>query len=187
VVINKILTVEKGNWKMTNSEGVFHTATSFGQNLALLGTTGRGKSTFIQCMADQAGVSYVEMEKLCGPSESELKRREQERLERKLFCQHRSKKVQQALRKSLQVAKSVYWALTGEDSHEWYVIHDSALEFLDVENLTKEQAKTIFDLLPEEIIHKGFTWDFSDTVVRDDIYLFIRDNKELIAPKIIVN
>ncbi len=75
--------------------------------------------------------------------------------------------------KQLQAIRDAYWDASDED--EFYDIHDSISELLGVEP-SKEQLKRVFDSLPVDIIGSGIQWGFNDTVVRDSVYCYIRDN-----------
>lgn len=96
-----------------------------------------------------------------------------------------SKKTQR-----LQNIREAYWLSTLEiDSElfEFSTIHDSLVEFLNIDSPTIEEQKIVFDLLPQHIIGGGISWGFNDTEVRDNIYVFIRENAELIQEKIRLN
>ena len=55
-------------------------------------------------------------------------------------------------------------------------IHD-VLFNLDIIELDQEdQVKKYFKMLPEDIIADGKHWGFSDSVVRDNMYVFFKEN-----------
>ena len=54
-------------------------------------------------------------------------------------------------------------------------LHDVYLEVMN-ERLEKERLYEIHALLPDDIKADGVRWGFDDTVVRDSVYVYLRDN-----------
>lgn len=139
--------------------GTYHTM--------ILGTTGRGRSVILEQEAARRGIGVDELMRELEPTE------EQKEASRKV---EEEQKQREATR--LQAVRDAYWAASDIDGLEFATIHDSLIEFCSVDDPTHEQHKAVFDLLPSEIIGNGIRWGFNDTEVRDDIYVFVRDNAE---------
>lgn len=142
--------------------------TDDGRHIMMMGSSGKGKSRLLQQYAQQEGISYEEAERRCQPTKEELERRRNETEE---------SRVKDA--KRLQAVRDAYWSATDADSNEFSSMHDACTQFLGRE-LSHDQLKRVFDYLPGEIIGSGIKWGFDDTVVRDNIYEYIRDNAEAI-------
>lgn len=55
-------------------------------------------------------------------------------------------------------------------------MHDAIYDVLDYEP-TYDQIQAIWDKLPEDIKATGIQWGTSDTVFRDDFYVWLQKNK----------
>lgn len=77
--------------------------------------------------------------------------------------------------------REAYWAHS--DRYEFHNLSDSCQEFLALDP-TEDQLKTLFMLLPEDIVGSGLNHGFTDSVVRDDVYEFIRDHAEFLRTKL---
>ncbi len=64
----------------------------------------------------------------------------------------------------------------------WYPFHDAVYEATNVSH-PKEKLKELFLELPKDVQQTAFTWGLSDTVFRDEVYVFVTQN--LAADKII--
>ena len=58
-------------------------------------------------------------------------------------------------------------------------LHDIFVEFID-KQLKDEMVLELFDRLPEHTRNEAHCWGLSDTVFRDDAYLFFRDNFNIV-------
>lgn len=76
-----------------------------------------------------------------------------------------------------KAVREAYW--TNSDMYEFHNIHDSCREYLDLD-LTDAQVKAIFMAMPEDIIGSGLQHGFTDSVVRDDIGEYVRENADFI-------
>lgn len=132
----------------------------------IIGVSGGGRSSKILELAEQRAISYEEAELLCQPSKEQLEARAQEMEEEKKTSNVRLQKVRDA-----------YWLATPEGDGEFWVISDSCNEFLGIDP-TRDQVKAIFDFLPRQIIGGGIQWGFDDTEVRDEVYVYVRDNAD---------
>lgn len=83
--------------------------------------------------------------------------------------------------------KDAYWNNMKNDE-DLSAIYDTLYDFIysdidykDFEKLVSdnELIKKVFYSLPQYIIGKGISWGFCDTEVKDEIYIHIRDNKDL--------
>ncbi len=82
------------------------------------------------------------------------------------------------------------------DEYDYGAIHDCIIDILCDRKLTKEEWARIDAILSDEVIDKlieimpnkikldAMEWGFSDTVVRDNIYDWYKDNKKEIDGKI---
>lgn len=61
------------------------------------------------------------------------------------------------------------------DKQDWGHLHDVVLEALEVD-MTNQKLEELFRTLPNSIKDEAFHWGLSDTVVRDNIYTFIKNN-----------
>ena len=68
------------------------------------------------------------------------------------------------------------------DEYQWGQFHDVVSE-VKLGKYTPEALRLIFDQLPESINDLAQMWGISDTVVRDDAYVFLRQNPEIILPE----
>ena len=136
----------------------------------IVGHSGKGRSTLIQQMADQQSMTYKKMERRCQPTEAQIQHRKQE-----------EKASQLASQKRLQMIRDAYW--NGSDESEFYDLHDTIVDFLNIAP-TKEQVRAVFNLLPSSIIGGAIQWGMDDTEVRDQTYVYIQDNKQLIRKEL---
>lgn len=64
------------------------------------------------------------------------------------------------------------------DEYDWNSFHDVVVEALELtEEVNKESLRKIFELLPDQIRSKAIQWDMSDTVFRDDVYVWLQDER----------
>lgn len=124
-------------------------------------------SVFLQAEARRLGITYDELLKRMEPTDEQKQKTVEIVEELKRKEDHR-----------LQMVRDAYWSVSDIDGLEFATIHDALIEFCGIDVPTNTQSKTVFDLLPFEIIGNGIRWGFSDTEVRDDIYIFVRENAE---------
>lgn len=55
-------------------------------------------------------------------------------------------------------------------------LHDTLFNALDIYNISDKQLKSVWDVLPMDIKYEALQWGMSDTVVRDNIYVWILEN-----------
>lgn len=149
--------------------GIF--ALGNGSNVAVIGTSGKGKSRLLEVIATQNGITVEEAERLHATHSNDDTQGEFSKEEEKI----------QEIR--LKNVRDAYWSSTPEEASDFYCMSDSCVEFLDIEP-TREQLKIIFDSLPSQIIGEGIKWGFSDSVVRDNIYVFIQENVSELKTKL---
>lgn len=58
---------------------------------------------------------------------------------------------------------------------QWGGFHDALFE-IDEKERTAGELRVLFETLPEEIRNIAHCWGMSDTVFRDDAYVYFRDN-----------
>lgn len=76
-----------------------------------------------------------------------------------------------------KAVREAYWS--NSDMYEFHNIHDACREYLDID-LTDAQMKAVFMAMPEYIVGSGLQHGFTDSVVRDDIGEYVRENAESI-------
>lgn len=64
---------------------------------------------------------------------------------------------------------------------DWGSLHDVVVEF-DGKSRTKEEIRAIFDKLPERMRNTAHLWGLSDTVFRDEAYVYLRVNPASYQP-----
>jgi hypothetical protein len=70
-----------------------------------------------------------------------------------------------------------------KDIFEWGSFHDVINEVRYLEkycNYDVDTIRAVFDKLPETIKDQAQIWGLSDTVVRDDAYVYLKDHPEII-------
>lgn len=131
----------------------------------IIGASGKGKSFLTEAYAKENNITYEEAEKRLSPSEEQLKARKEALEEEKRLNNLRMKKV-----------KEVYWENYSDSEYEFGNFHDALVSNLGINNPSQEQIKEFFLMIPDEIFGSGIAHGFSDSVVRDDIHEFARDN-----------
>lgn len=134
-------------------------------HLFILGTSGKGRSSFIGEPQQASLFDDLPNNTYQSPKENKEEQR-------------------------LTLIKHTYWNASlniDPNLYEFATIHDSLVEFLNMENPSLEEQKVVFDLLPQYVIGLGISWGFDDTEVRDKIYVFVRENVELIQKQISIN
>lgn len=148
---------------MTEQWPVFVSGSDQKFHSIIIGQSGKGRSAVTQQLADQEGVSYEEMERRCQPTEKQIEQREQERQE-----------VRMADEKRLQLVREAYWS--GSSESDFSDLRDSIMEVTGVVP-TNEQIRSVFDLLPADIIGGAVQWGLGDTEVRDNAFQLIQENE----------
>lgn len=69
------------------------------------------------------------------------------------------------------------------ENEDYDVLHDLILEALGF-TPSLPQIDSCWNLIPEDIKGEAIQWGTSDTVARDNIYVWLIDNKETILPQI---
>lgn len=62
------------------------------------------------------------------------------------------------------------------EQEDFNAMHDVIFEALDIK-LTKAQIHVIWEELPEDIRGLAIQWGTSDTVFRDNLYEYLKNNK----------
>jgi hypothetical protein len=81
----------------------------------------------------------------------------------------------------LTAVRNAYWDHTDPASSDLYPLHDVLSHFLGIKEPTLAQQKTLFLMLPAEIIGLIVQWGVSDTEVREAVYNFGDTEKAAIA------
>jgi len=84
--------------------------------------------------------------------------------------------------KLIKALKDTFWKESAIDDFD--SIHDCIIEnfIKDFESgkkkITEDVIKSLFYMLPQDIFGDAVKWGIDDTEVRDNIYIFIQENKE---------
>jgi hypothetical protein len=57
-------------------------------------------------------------------------------------------------------------------------LHDTIFNAIEIEDLTNEQLIEFWEILPEDIQSEAMRWGLDDSVVRDNIYVWLQKNKK---------
>lgn len=131
----------------------------------VLGTTRRGRSSLIEADAARRGLSYGEAEKDWMPTEAER----QAEVEREKAAQAKKDARTAAVR-------DAYWAATNLAEGEFASLYDVLAAECGREP-TDDHVRRLYNMLPADVIGDGVKWGFTDTVVGDSIFVFVRENK----------
>lgn len=137
-------------------------------HIFIYGQSGKGTSTFFNSQP-------------LTPEEENLK---QVKLEARNMELKKKREIEE---QQLQAVKDAYWKKALEidpNLYEFCSIYDSLVEYLNIDEPTDEQLKIVFNMLDRHTIGQGISWGFSDTEVRDNIYVFIKDNVSKIQEKL---
>ncbi len=80
----------------------------------------------------------------------------------------------------LIAVRDAYWNATDSESYEFNSMADALSEAFNKE-ASIAMIRKLFYMLPYNVLGEGIKWGFSDSVVRDSIYDFVRKNKSKIA------
>lgn len=141
----------------------------------VVGTTQSGKSGYLQAYADRLGISYDELLKSMDPTE-----------EQKAAAMALQEQRRKRAETRINAVREAYWA--GSDTDGDFSDFDNLYDALTISNIVEmpslEQIKTLFMMLPAEIIGQGIAWGFTDTEVRESIYNFVADNREAVITSV---
>lgn len=162
--------MQKNNLGLVGKNTFLMNSESVAEHTFILASSGKGKSAFIAKEALRRGVSYEEVEKELEPTE-----------EQKAVQKERAMKRKEYERKRFEAVRKAFWENSDPDDSELYVLDDciSSLIPNDVE-ISHHQRESLFMSLPDDIVYSAIKYGISDSVVRDDIYAFVKDNVDLI-------
>lgn len=141
--------------ELPGEPGVHHTL--------IIGTTGTGRSVFLEQEAARRGIPLEDLQRQLEPTD-------EQKISQREHADARAHR--EAVR--LAAVREAYW--TYSDRQEFDSLHDALINYCDVPAPTTEQMKRAFAMLPEEVIGSGIRWGFDDTEVRDAVYSYVRDN-----------
>lgn len=158
------------NFNPVGKNTFFMNGESIADHIFILSSSGKGRSSLIAQEALRRGLSYEEVEKELEPTEEQKAVQKERAMKRKAYEQNRFEAVRKA-----------FWENSDPDDWELYVLDDciSSLIPNDVE-ITHRQRESLFMSLPDDIVYSAIKYGISDSVVRDDIYAFVKDNVDLI-------
>lgn len=141
-------------------------------HVLMLGPTRKGKSILVQTEANRLGIPYEELERRLEPTaqQKEKARMKQEEKDRR-----------EASR--LDALRKVYWDNTDKADSDLSPLV-SALDGIVIDP-TVEQQRILFMMLPAEVFGQGISWGFSDTEVRDQIYTFVEENRDVVEAAVL--
>lgn len=168
--------MQKNNFDLVGKNTFFMNSESVAEHIFMLSSSGKGRSSLIAQEALRRGLSYEEVEKELEPTE-----------EQKAVQKERAMKRKEYEQKRFEAVRKAFWENTDPDDPELYVLGDciSSLIPNDVE-ISHHQRESLFMSLPDDIVYSAIKYGISDSVVRDDIYAFAKNNVDLIK-KIIEN
>ncbi|MEY2161437.1 hypothetical protein [Rhodanobacter sp. FW106-PBR-LB-2-11] len=142
-----------------NQDGVTH-------HTLILGASGSGKSAFLQELALRRGVPYEQLLREVQPTAEQVDRARERREERNTMDTKR-----------LDAVRRAWWDATPADDTELYALSDVLTSQIpELADPTHEQQRVVFMMLPDVIIGGVIQWGLSDTEVRDQVYVFVRDH-----------
>jgi hypothetical protein len=62
--------------------------------------------------------------------------------------------------------------------NDWFSFHDCLSDVVPAD-YTEEECREVFEILPDHIQLLAVEWRLSDTVFRDDAYVFLKDNRKV--------
>ncbi len=139
----------------------------------VLGSTNRGKSAIMQAEAARLGISY---DALLQRLEPMAVQREQQRIQ-----QASEERIENT---RLDAVREAYWSHTPDVLRDLGSLYDALVD-AGVNDPTPEQIKTVFMMLPADILGLAISWGFSDTEVGDQICQFVSVNKKSILDGIV--
>jgi hypothetical protein len=81
--------------------------------------------------------------------------------------------------RQMEKVRLAYWSEANTDDSAWTAM-DGLLWECGIEKPTPQQLKAVFMMLDEREFCAGLEWGFHDTVVRDNLYSWLRDEKDKI-------
>lgn len=151
-------------------------ASDVDRHMVVMGATGTGRCEILEQIAEMRGITVEELLASEKPSPEALSEREQRKNAARAKDQARSKAVREA-----------YWDNTENKRSEFGNLYDCVLEaagYTSFELVTESKVKALLLALPNSIVGQGITWGFGDSVVRDDLHEFCRDNKQIVLQAI---
>lgn len=135
----------------------------------VLGVSGLGKSVLLQEVARKRGITYEELLQQMEPTE-----------EQKAQQVARKEEKDRVENQRLKAVREAFWNNTSPDNSDFTQLHSVLVVSEIVKEPTEDQVKAFFMMLPAEIIGSALSWGFSDTVVREQTYEFVEENKQAI-------
>lgn len=142
-------------------------------HLFILGATRPGKNIFLQAQAKRLGVTYEELLQQLEPTDEQ---KEQQRM--------RVIEEDQIEERRLNSVREAFWCNTPDGHHDLDQLHDVLALSEIIEEPTREQVKAFFMMLPADILGAALSWGFSDTEVGEDLYKFVKQNKQAVREAI---
>lgn len=162
--------MNKNNIADIGKNMLFMNSESVAEHIFILASSGKGRSSLIAQEALRRGLSYEEVEKELEPTE-----------EQKAVQKERAMKRKEYEQKRFEAVRKAFWENTDPDDPELYVLGDciSSLIPNDVE-ISHHQRESLFMSLPDDIVYSAIKYGISDSVVRDDIHLYVKNNVDKI-------
>lgn len=139
------------------------------QHTLIIGTSGTGRSRFLEKEAARRGISVFELQREMAPSEEQKAAHHQSANDRKTQAEVR-----------LQSVRDAYWTSSAAASSEFSAIYDAIFNVIGIKAPSPAQMKAVFDLMPSNVIGNGVAWGFDDTDVRDSISVYVRENADAV-------
>lgn len=154
-------------------DGIQHTLISTDaqrRHTLVLGSSRKGKSRLVQAEADRLGISYEEMELRLEPTaeQKEKARMKQEDRDRRDVVR-------------LDAVRRAYWDNTDKADSDLHVFSDALSAAGIAASPTVQQQRILFMMLPASAFGQGVSWGFSDTEVREQVHIFVAENRDAVA------
>lgn len=147
----------------------------FNMHSVLFGRSGSGRSLILERFAKENNISYEEAVKMSSFNSSDNHDQEPESFE--------SKELRDIKSKQLMAVKLAYWE-NSESESEFDNFYDRLSNDFNVNSPTKDQVKSLFMLMPSDIVGLGISWGFSDSELRDRLSDYVESNKDMLKKEL---
>lgn len=84
----------------------------------------------------------------------------------------------------LDAVRKAYWAWADGHDSEFYILYDALANAKISQKPTLVQVRSLFMMLPGNIIGQGIAWGFNDTEVRESVHSFVEKNRAAVVASI---
>lgn len=83
-------------------------------------------------------------------------------------------------KRRINAAREAYWEASLPDLDGLHHFSENLSEFCEIETPTIAQQKALFMMVPNQIFGLGLQYGFDDSVVRDDLYVYVQEHADKI-------